>query len=115
MNYANWASVNVYAIVWNVNTPPKISYINPTSDPVLIQKWKSKSFSIWMTDLESENIYYTISADSGTVSLLNWTIAWSWSINFVYLAALTAWSTKIYVTLNDWINFVVKQINIYVY
>lgn len=108
--------VTVYAVVGNVNNVPQITYINPDLDPLLIWQWELQTFAFWMLDPENETIYYTISTDNGVVSPLNWSVNWSWSINFFYLAP-SGFSdfTKIYITLNDWSNFIVKEVSVFVY
>lgn len=108
--------VTVYAVVGNVNNVPQITYVNPDLDPLLIWQWELQTFSFWMMDPESETIYYTISTDNWVVSPVNWSVQWSWSINFFYLAP-SGFSdfTKIYITLNDWSNFIVKEISVFVY
>lgn len=110
--------VSVYAVVWNINKVPKITYVDPDFNPVLFGVWEMWSFVFSASDEENEKLYYTITTDDWAVSPMNWTINWSWTVNFLYLSPSVApgsWFTKIYITLNDGANFTVKEVNLYIY
>lgn len=113
-----WNDVNVYAIVWNINKTPRITYVDPDFNPVLFGVWEVWSFVFSVIDEENEKIYYTITTDDGAVNPISWSLNWSGTVNFLYVAPWAApagWFTKIYITLNDWANFSVKEINLYIY
>lgn len=119
--FATWYSVNISAVVWNLNHAPKIVSVNPASDPRLIWINKIQKYSLYMTDDELDTIYYTITPKDWYSNPISWIInsfdSGSWAyINFTYLSPSTSVnSTKITITLNDWPNLVSKDINLYVY
>lgn len=111
-------NISVYAIVWNVNKPPRIQYVDPDFNPILLSTNELISFSFGAYDDEWEIVYFTITSDDWAVSLDNWKFQADANINFMYKAphvAPSSWFSKIYITLNDGINFVVKEINLYIY
>lgn len=113
-----WHDVSVYAVVWNVNKPPRIIKLSPDFNPVLVwvNEYVSVDFSV--EDEESDMIYYTITSDDWITAPNSWSFNWSASLNFVYRAPQTPpawWFSKIYITLNDSVNFVVKELNLYIY
>lgn len=119
---AKW-SVNIFATVWETNNIPRISDIIPDYNPTIVYLWESMIFNFQVTDIENELLFYTISTDDWVIDNVSWTINWSWNISFFYQSpnyfpqnwTPNEWLTKIYITVNDWINFVVKEINIYIF
>lgn len=122
IQYVNANKVWIYATVWWVNQAPVIESINPSSDPKIIRVLNTQDYAITISDQEMDNISFTITADDGFVNLSSGNISsytnGLWYINFTYLAPSSppAWNfSKIYVTLNDWENIVVKTLNLYIY
>lgn len=118
----NALKVWIYATVWWINQAPIFEYINPISNPKLIKVLKTQDYVITVSDQELDNLSFTITADDGFLNLSSGNIKnytnGVWYINFTYLAPSTppAWNfSKIYVTLNDWENVVVKILNLYIY
>lgn len=116
VNISFWEDIWVYAVVWEVNQAPRIVYVNPSNDPILLARGSLQFFVFGIDDVESDTVYYSLSADNWYLNPTNWSVAWTGDINFLYLAPgnYTGF-TKIYITLNDTVNFVIKEINIYVY
>ncbi len=109
-------SVNVYAEVGEVNSTPKILHLDPDLDILLIKKWTLQSFEFSVNDKENEMIYYTITADDGSVEPINWSLQWSGTVNFMYFAPQTfSGDTNLYITLNDSVNFFQKKLEFYIY
>lgn len=118
-------SVNVYAVVWQLNRAPRISNINPSDDPLLVARSSLESpssivISFFVEDLESEDMNIAISSDDGSVNPSNTTISWSWDINLVYLAPTDIWTwfyldSRINIVVSDTVNPVVHQINLLIY
>lgn len=118
-----WSSVNIYATVWETNNIPRISEIIPDYNPTIVYIWEWLIFQFSVSDKENELLYYTISTDDWIIDNTSWTINWSWNISFLYQGPSyfpqawtpSEWLTKIYITVNDWINFIVKEINVYIF
>jgi len=122
INNSFWAkSVQVTAVVWDVNVAPVIISTTPSSNPISIQRNKVQDFSIQVSDEEWDSITYTITAEVWTVSPISWTITNTTTpqyINFSYLAPSTKPfpnNKKIIITLNDWENLITKTIQLYIY
>lgn len=120
--YAN-QSVIVSAVVGSLNHAPIILSVSPNSNPRILKKNATQSYTIYFKDDEKDTVYYTISPVSWYTNPISWTISSSnydasnWAyINFLYLAPATANpSEKIIVTINDWPNVIVKELNLYIY
>lgn len=116
-------SVIVSAVVWNINQAPLVLDINPNSNPRFLARNKTQSYTIYFRDTEKDIVHYTITPVNGYSNPISGTIlstdydSWSWAyINFLYLApALATTNEKVIVTLNDWPNVVVKELNLYIY
>ena len=117
-------SVIVSAVVWNINSAPIILNVNPSSNPRILATNKTQSYTITLSDKEKDTIYYTITPEDWYTNPISWIINPSdyiWDnayINFLYLAPATvpSWDTsKITVTINDWPNVIVRDLNLYIY
>ena len=119
INTNAWQSVVVSAVVWNINAAPIITNVNPSANPKLVAKNKTQIYYITISDSESDRLYYTITPKYGYVNPISWSISWysnSTILSFQYLAP-SLWYTdeKITVTISDWPNVVIKELNLYIY
>jgi len=121
-------SITVSAIVGEINHAPKIVITSPSSlnniwTTEYIQNWTSIAIDFWVTDNESDAIYYTISSSIWVVSNDNWwpvttskLISSSELKQFHYLApSWIYWPQVITLTANDWISVSIKELKIYIY
>ena len=127
LKYSYWFNkVWVYATVWSLNQAHIVVSVSPNSDPKLLQRSKTQLYSLKISDNEKDNLSYTITSDDWYLNLDSWVINssdyalnnWFAYINFLYLAPGVPPSgnfTKIYITINDWTNVVVKKLNLYIY
>ena len=122
--YAN-QSININAVVGNINHSPIILSINPDSNPRIIRTNKTQSYTIYFSDNEKDEITYTITPKDWYSNPISWTIYsedydnnnWAY-INFLYLSPsiIPNWNiSEIVLTLNDWVNVVTKKLNLYIY
>ena len=117
------STVNVWAVVWNINHSPVIISIIPNNNPELLSANSLQNFSLTFRDDEKNEIYYTITTQTNWwyTSPISWKILTSefnWNeakISFTYLAWTDTWNKKITITLNDWPNVISKDINLYIY
>lgn len=116
----------VTANVTVANNKPEIVSITPRFSPVVMGQNVVQSFSIQLKDIEWDNITYTITPDYGGTSPISGTITNATKlqnaqafINFIYLSSnevTELWSSKITLTLNDWVNPVtIKEIDLYIF
>lgn len=121
-------SITVSAIVGSINHTPNIIITSPSElnnpwELEYVQNWTSVAIDFWITDDESDDVYYTISASKWVVSNDNW-----WPISsfpsidnvkkkqFHYLAPFWIyWENTITITANDWVSVSVKELKIYIY
>ncbi len=124
INYSTANNVWVYATVWSQNQQPIVLEVTPSSDPKLIKRLQTQNYLIKFSDKEKDNVTFTINAENWFLNLSSGEIKTSdyvngfWYINFTYLAPSNppSWNfSKIYVTINDWTNIVIKKLNIYIY
>lgn len=117
------SSVNIYATVWEVNNAPRIDSIIPDINPTIVYLWQSLIFKVNISDIEWDNLFYTISTDDWSLDTTSWTLNWWWNITFLYqwpnyypnVWTANEWLTKIYVTVTDSVNYIVKEINVYIF
>ncbi len=120
-------SVIVSAVVWNDNHAPIILSVTPNSDPRILAKNKTQSYTIYFRDDEKDQITYTITPQnwfanpiSGTILSSDYdTASWAY-INFLYLSPAISDTSlnpneKITITLNDWPKVIKKELNLYIY
>ncbi len=116
-------SVIVSAVVGALNHAPVVISVNPSSNPRMLGVNKTQYYTIYFRDDEKNTVTYTISPNNWYTNPISWTInVWdydgtNWAyINFLYLAPSTPVSNeKVTVTINDWSNVVVKELNLYIY
>ncbi|MEF2175784.1 MAG: hypothetical protein V3575_04905 [Candidatus Absconditabacteria bacterium] len=117
------SSVNIYATVGETNNIPRISEIIPDYNPTIVYIGEGLIFQFSVSDKENELLYYTISTDDGIIDNTSGTINGSGNISFLYqgpsyfpqAGTPSEGLTKIYITVNDGINFIVKEINVYIF
>lgn len=119
------SNVTVSAVIWNINSAPLILSVNPSSSLNILEEWESQVFIINIRDIERDTLYYTITPENGYVNPISWIIEsseynseWETSITFTYLAPVPApsWNyDKVTVTISDWPNVVVRDINFYIF
>lgn len=116
-------SVIVSAIVGSLNHAPVILSVFPDSNPRILKVNKTQSYTIYFRDDENDTINYTITPQNWYANPISWTISSSnydsnnWAyINFLYVApAVVNPNEKVIVTISDWSNVVVKELNLYIY
>jgi len=116
-------SVTISAIVGNINSAPVILNISPNWNPEALPTNTLQNFSITVKDAEKDNITYTYTAQDWNTTPISWTILTSSYdvnnqviINFSYLSpSVAVWTTKITLTINDWVNVIYQDINLYIY
>lgn len=118
-------SVQVTAVVGNMNHSPVVVSLSPSSNPKLLGQNKIQSYSLYFRDDEKDTVSYTITPGSGYVNPLNGAIsspeydsASGAYIHFTYLspASIPAPNpTTVTVTLNDGLNLVSKDIHLLIY
>lgn len=112
--------VNIYATVWSINKEPRFTYFNPDTSPLILPRWSTQTIAFWCTDPEWHTIYVSISSDNWIVNPTSQELEWWWDLNMLYKAPNDLWwqsllSDKIYIILNDSVNVVVKEIDLYIY
>ena len=121
-------SLSVSAIIGAINYAPQIIIISPAALDVPwayenVQNWTSIAIDFWITDAESNNVYFTITPSAWVVSNDNWgpvattaIISTTHKEQFHYLAPTWVyWVQTITLTANDWISVSTKELNIYIY
>lgn len=116
-------SVIVSAVVGSLNHAPVILSVFPDSNPRILRTNKTQSYTIYFRDDEKDNINYTITPLNWYSNPISWSLnstnydSSSWAyINFLYLApATTSTNEKVTVTISDWSNVIVKDLNLYIY
>lgn len=124
LSYAE--EINVSANVSVVNNQPEVVSVTPNFSPIVMGQNVVQSFSIQLKDVEWDNITYTITPDYGATSPISGIISNVTKlqnseafINFTYLSSNEVseiGSSKITITLNDWINPVtIQEIDLYIF
>ena len=121
-------SVQVSAVVGNINHAPIILSTLPASDPKLLASNKIQNYAIYFRDDERDPISYTItpangggfvSPISGTIQSTDYDTASGAYVHFTYLSPAVAPAsnpTTVTVTLTDsGQNLVTKNIRLYIY
>ncbi len=114
-------SVIVSATVWNTNSMPVITNINPSSNPRIIKINKTQTYKITVNDTDNSKLTYTITPKDGYTNTISWEIDLlnnTWYINFLYLSpsSIPNWNySYITLTINDGQNVLTQNLNLYIY
>lgn len=114
-------SVIVSATVWNTNSMPVITNINPSSNPRIIKINKTQTYKITVKDTDNSKLTYTITPKDGYTNTISWEIELlnnTWYINFLYLSPnnIPNWNySYITLTINDGQNVLTQNLNLYIY